>query len=74
MVQTIDLNEFPNTSGWHIIHNADRMVYEIKSDNGRVLDGTFTHRKLAEKHLYDYLNKMSQPKKPVGRPKKDVNP
>ena len=50
------------------------MIYEIKSDNGRVLDGTFTHRKLAEKHLYDYLSKMSQPKKPVGRPKKDVNP
>ena len=73
MVQPIDLNEFPNSSGWYISHNPKRMIYEIKSDHGRVLDGTFTHRKLAEKHLYDYLNKMSTPKTPVGRPKKDVN-
>lgn len=73
MVQPIDLNEFPNSSGWYIAHNPNRMIYEIRSDNGRTLSGTFTHRTFAEKHLYDYLKKMSEPTKPVGRPKKNVN-
>ncbi len=73
MAQPIDLTEFPNSSGWHILHNPNKMTYEIKSENGRILNGTYTQRSFAEKYLYDYLKKMSAPTKPVGRPKKNVN-
>ena len=73
MVQPIDLNEFPNSSGWYVTHTQNKMIYEIKSDLGRKLSGVFTHRTFAEKYLYDYLKKMSSPPKPVGRPKKNVN-
>ena len=73
MVQQVDLNEFPNSSGWHVIHDPNNMVYKIKSENGNVQAGVFTQRVFAEKHLYDYLKKMSEPTKPVGRPKKNVN-
>ena len=73
MAQPIDLTEFPNSSGWYVTHNPNKMIYEIKSDLGRKLSGVFTHRSFAEKYLYDYLKKMSLPAKPVGRPKKNGN-
>ena len=73
MVQSVDLNEFPNSSGWCVVHDPNSMTYKIKSKSGNVQSGTFTHRTFAEKHLYDYLKKMSLPTKPVGRPKKNVN-
>lgn len=74
MVQPVDLSKFPNSSGWRVEHDPNHMTYRIKSEKGHVKEGTYTHRTFAEKVLYDYLESMSQPAKPVGRPKKYVNP
>tara|TARA_R110000824_G_scaffold75809_1_gene192181 strand:+ start:434 stop:658 length:225 start_codon:yes stop_codon:yes gene_type:complete len=73
MVQPVNLAEFPNSSGWHVVHDPNNMVYKVKSSSGNVQSGVFTQRVFAEKHLYDYLKKMSAPPKPVGRPKNNVN-
>lgn len=73
-MQNVDLTQFPNTSGWKVVHNPNSMTYEIRSDKGHTKPGTYTNRIFAEKALYHYLDDMSKPKKPVGRPPKDVNP
>jgi len=55
-MQNIDITAFTNSSGWHVIHNAENMAYEIKSSNGKTRPGTYTHRRFADKALYDYLD------------------
>jgi len=54
-MQTTNIANFTNSSGWHVIHNPDIMVYEIKSSNGKTRPGTYTHTLFADKALYDYL-------------------
>ena len=55
-MQDMDITNFTNSSGWHVVHNPDIMVYEIKSSNGKIRPGTYTHRRFADKALYDYLD------------------
>lgn len=69
-MQQVDLTEFPNSSGWHVVHDPDRMCYKIKSAKGQTKNEVFTQRRFAEKALYDYLKKVSEPVKKPGRPKK----
>jgi hypothetical protein len=54
-MQNTDITNFTNSSGWHVIHNPDNMAYEIKSSNGKTRSGTYTHKRFADKALYDYL-------------------
>lgn len=68
-MQPVDLTKFPNTGGWHIIHDSDNMVYKIKSGKGQTKNQVFTQRRFAEKALYNYLEEMAKPTQPVGRPK-----
>ena len=70
-MQQVDLTQFPNSSGWHVVHDPDNMCYRLKSEKGQSQPGSYTQRVFAEKALYDYLAKMSAPKKPVGRPPKE---
>lgn len=72
-MQQVDLTQFPNSSGWHVAHDPSLLMYIIKNENGNRKEGVFTHRNMAEVALQDYLIKLSAPKNPVGRPKKDVN-
>jgi hypothetical protein len=79
-MQQVDLTQFPNKSGWRVVHNSDLMTYQLKAENGSVKPGTYTHRTFAEKALHDYLVKMkdtapkalAQKKNKVNKP--DVNP
>ena len=73
MVQPIDLSEFPNSSGWQVVHDPDNMTYIIKSEKGHIKEGRYTHRAFAEKALYDYLNKMAKPVKKVIKQKENDN-
>jgi len=52
----MDITNFTNSSGWHVVHNSENMTYEIKSSNGKTRPGTYTHRRFADKALYDYLD------------------
>lgn len=72
-MQQVDLTQFPNSSGWHVIHEPSLLMYVIKNNNGNKRPGVFTHRNMAEVALQDYLKLLSAPKKKVGRPVKDVN-
>jgi hypothetical protein len=54
-MQNIDLEQFPNTSGWHIEHERDSQMYFIKSEKGRRMTGRWTTRIFAEKYLFNYL-------------------
>jgi|TARA_R110000822_G_scaffold133419_4_gene270840 hypothetical protein len=75
-MQPVDLTQFPNTSGWHIAHNANLMTYELKSSNGVTKPGSYTHRKFAERALHDYLIEMKNtaPKNAIKKKtKKPVN-
>ena len=69
-MQKVDLTEFPNGSGWHVVHDPNNMCYKIKKEKGQTKNAIFTQRSFAEKALYDYLKKVSAPPKKVGRPKK----
>lgn len=73
-MQPIDIEKFPNSSGWHVVHDNETQMYKLVSEKGRVLEGRYTTRIFAQKALYDYLERMSQPPRPVGRPPKHVNP
>jgi homoaconitase/3-isopropylmalate dehydratase large subunit len=57
-MQNVDVTNFPNSSGWKVIHNSNNMSYELKADNGVVKPGTYTHKRFADKALFDYLSKM----------------
>jgi|TARA_R110000782_G_scaffold125431_2_gene217038 hypothetical protein len=72
-MQQVDLTQFPNSSGWHVIHDPTTLMYIIKNSNGNKRQGQFTHRRMAEVALQGYLELLAAPKKPAGRPKKDVN-
>jgi hypothetical protein len=58
-----DISNFPNTSGWHIIHDSNNMCYKIKSEKGQTKNEIFTHKSFAERALYKYLSKVSEPVK-----------
>jgi hypothetical protein len=60
-MQPVDLTKFKNSSGWHVIHNPDCMQYEIKNAKGRSLPGVWTHRRFADKSLFDYLSSVQEP-------------
>lgn len=56
-MQNVDVTNFTNSSGWHVIHNPETMQYEIKAEsNGKVRPGSWTHRRFADKALHDYLD------------------
>ena len=55
-MQNVDVTNFTNSSGWHVSHNPKTMQYEIKAEsNGKLRPGSWTHRRFADKALYDYL-------------------
>ena len=54
-MQTVDLTEFTNSSGWHVIHDPNTMQYLIKSSNGKARPGSWTRKRFADKALLDYL-------------------
>ena len=55
-MQNVDVTNFTNSSGWHVSHNSKTMQYEIKAEsNGKLRPGSWTHRRFADKALYDYL-------------------
>jgi hypothetical protein len=54
-MQQIDLTEFANSSGWHVIHDSNTLQYLIKSSNGKTRPGSWTHKRFADKALRDYL-------------------
>ena len=67
-MQQINMNDFPNSSGWHVIHDVNTQMYKLKAmSNGKELDGVFTSRVQAESALRKYL--MCQTPGP-GRKKK----
>jgi hypothetical protein len=72
-MQAVDLTQFPNSSGWHVVHVPNEMIYRIKSEKGQSRPGAWTQRTFAEKALFDYLTVLAAPPKPVGRPPKNVN-
>jgi len=59
-MKPVDLTEFTNSPGWHIIHNPQTFMYEIKATNGVTKPGCWTSFRLAEQELYDYLSKASK--------------
>lgn len=68
-MQSVDLTEFTNSSGWYVEHDADSQLYIVKSSRGNVLSTKFTRRREAELFLHTYLKKVEAiPSK--GRPKK----
>jgi hypothetical protein len=63
-MQTLDLEDFTNSSNWHVKHNGDSGMYTVRSEKGHTLPGVFTMRKLAEAHLLKYLSDVEKSGKP----------
>lgn len=59
-MQEINIEQFQNSSGWHVVHNADTNMYYIKSAKGHKFRGCWTTRRFADKVLYDYLEKVQE--------------
>lgn len=55
-MQTINLTEYPNVSGWRVAHDPDDHLWKITNERGRFLDTKFTDRRYAEVHLARYLD------------------
>jgi|TARA_R110000765_G_scaffold394646_1_gene488189 hypothetical protein len=63
-MQTFDLEQFTNSSNWHIIHDLHGQLYKIVNEKGNSLPTTFTMRSYAEVELYKYLTKVESIKSP----------
>ncbi len=59
-MQSVDLAEFVNSSGWHVKHDDETHLFEIVSNNGVRKAGKFTDRKFAEAALYEYLSDVQR--------------
>ena len=79
----IDIEEeFPNSAGWEVIHDANDQLFYIVAKNGRRQEGSYTTRIFATVALKAYLLKQkpgpgrghkSKPKE-YNLPRLDVNP
>ncbi len=68
---TADLDQFINSTGYELDHDAETGLYELKNKNGNVLPGKYTTRAFAHTALISYLEKAKQQAGP-GRAKKDL--
>ena len=72
-MQEVHIENYPNTSGWHIVHDQDTQMYSIRSSKGHKVIGRWTSRRFAEVALQNYLEnlyKKDLTKKSRGRPPK----
>jgi len=68
-MKPIDLDRFPNSTGWHVRQRESDTMYEIVNNKGqRKLCGVFTQRVHAERFLEKYLEDVGKPAV-SGRPK-----
>lgn len=65
-MQHVDLTEFTNSSGWHIIHDSETFMYRIKAANGVTKPGSWTNKRMAEKALFDYLDEAQKHNERIG--------
>lgn len=59
-MQPINIEQYANSSGWHVIHNADTHLYKIVNTKGRELKGSYTSRIFADKGLDTYLASLEK--------------
>ena len=71
-MQEVNLEDVHNPKNW-CVKQDDSGLYFLQSDKGTRLNRRYTSRNFAEKALQDYLIKMAQPPRPVGRPPKNGN-
>ncbi len=59
-MQKLELDQYPNSSGWQIVHLINDQLYEIQNKHGTPLRiGCFTNRRFAEQQLAKYLEKIN---------------
>tara|TARA_R110000787_G_scaffold10406_6_gene35280 strand:- start:1870 stop:2100 length:231 start_codon:yes stop_codon:yes gene_type:complete len=70
-----DLSQFPNKSGWAVVHDSQKMTYVIRNDKGQERGGSFTQRRWGEQALHKYLQEMKDtaPKNMTAKAKEKVH-
>jgi hypothetical protein len=68
-MQERDFSKVPNSTGWEVVHDPDTSMYYLKNTNGNRRPGVYTMRVMAEKALYDYLDKNGKAQEKINKAK-----
>lgn len=59
-MQQTDVTQYPNSSGWRVVQDAETNLYKIVNQRGRVLQGVYTSRNFANRDLATYLARVDK--------------
>jgi hypothetical protein len=57
-MNSTDISKFANSTKWQVVHDPDTGLYCIANERGQRKPSFYTHRRIAEVELYNYLEKV----------------